>query len=95
MTRIVAIVDCYTVEPSGLGVPPYLSTYARAAFGALTHKVPHRGNTNASSEEAREVARLTAQLTSQTWRDKEENERPVCPGDILILTPYKHVANAN
>ncbi|MEV4081416.1 radical SAM protein [Nonomuraea fuscirosea] len=29
------ILDCYTVEPSGLGVPPYLSTYARAAYGAL------------------------------------------------------------
>ena len=24
MVRIAAIVDCYTVEPSGLGVPPYL-----------------------------------------------------------------------
>ena len=40
MVRIAAIVDCYTVEPSGLGVPPYLSTYARAAFGALTHAYP-------------------------------------------------------
>jgi radical SAM superfamily enzyme with C-terminal helix-hairpin-helix motif len=29
------IVDCYTVEPSGLGVPPYLSTYVPAAYGAL------------------------------------------------------------
>lgn len=29
------ILDCYTVEPSGLGVPPYLSTYARMAYGAL------------------------------------------------------------
>jgi len=35
--QVAAIVDCYTVEPSGLGVPPYLSTYARAAFGALKH----------------------------------------------------------
>jgi radical SAM superfamily enzyme with C-terminal helix-hairpin-helix motif len=33
---IAAILDCYTVEPSGLGVPPYLSTYARAAYSALT-----------------------------------------------------------
>ncbi len=40
MVRIAAILDCYTVEPSGLGVPPYLSTYARAAFGALTHAYP-------------------------------------------------------
>lgn len=35
-----AIVDCYTVEPSGLGVPPYLSTYARAAFAALKRALP-------------------------------------------------------
>src|ERR1022692_3882184 len=32
---LAAILDCYTVEPSGLGVPPYLSTYARAAYSAL------------------------------------------------------------
>jgi radical SAM superfamily enzyme with C-terminal helix-hairpin-helix motif len=38
--QIAAIVDCYTVEPSGLGVPPYLSTYARAAFGALKRAYP-------------------------------------------------------
>jgi radical SAM superfamily enzyme with C-terminal helix-hairpin-helix motif len=29
------ILDCYTVEPSGLGVPPYLSPYVREAFSAL------------------------------------------------------------
>ncbi len=29
------ILDCYTVEPSGLGVPPYLSTYVREAWSAL------------------------------------------------------------
>ncbi|MBV9449011.1 MAG: radical SAM protein [Streptosporangiaceae bacterium] len=40
MGQIAAVVDCYTVEPSGLGVPPYLSTYARAAFGALKHARP-------------------------------------------------------
>ncbi|MEV6036826.1 hypothetical protein AB0L65_37135 [Nonomuraea sp. NPDC052116] len=34
------ILDCYTVEPSGLGVPPYLSTYARAAYGALRTAQP-------------------------------------------------------
>jgi radical SAM superfamily enzyme with C-terminal helix-hairpin-helix motif len=38
--RVVAVVDCYTVEPSGLGVPPYLSTYARAAFAALKRVFP-------------------------------------------------------
>ncbi len=36
----IAILDCYTVEPSGLGVPPYLSTYVRDAFCALRRAYP-------------------------------------------------------
>ncbi|GIF45225.1 radical SAM protein [Actinoplanes xinjiangensis] len=36
------ILDCYTVEPSGLGVPPYLSTYVRQAWSALTAVGPNR-----------------------------------------------------
>ncbi|MBL7261594.1 radical SAM protein [Paractinoplanes lichenicola] len=33
---IAVILDCYTVEPSGLGVPPYLSAYVRQAWSALS-----------------------------------------------------------
>lgn len=40
MGRLAAVVDCYTVEPSGLGVPPYLSGYARQAFSALQGAYP-------------------------------------------------------
>jgi radical SAM superfamily enzyme with C-terminal helix-hairpin-helix motif len=40
MTGVTAILDCYTVEPSGLGVPPYLSTYARNAYDALVTAFP-------------------------------------------------------
>lgn len=29
------IVDCYTVEPAGLGFPPYISTYARYAYSCF------------------------------------------------------------
>lgn len=36
----VVILDCFTVEPSGLGVPPYLSTYVRSAWSALRHARP-------------------------------------------------------
>jgi radical SAM superfamily enzyme with C-terminal helix-hairpin-helix motif len=32
------IIDCYTDEPSGLGVPPYLGTYARYLYGILSKK---------------------------------------------------------
>lgn len=31
----ISIIDCYTDEPSGLGVMPYLGTYPRYIFGAL------------------------------------------------------------
>lgn len=40
MTQPVVILDCYTVEPSGLGVPPYLSTYVRTAYAALARARP-------------------------------------------------------
>jgi radical SAM superfamily enzyme with C-terminal helix-hairpin-helix motif len=32
------ILDCYTDEPAGLGVPPYLGTYPRYIFGMLKSK---------------------------------------------------------
>ena len=32
------IIDCYTDEPSGLGVPPYLSVHSRYIAGALEEK---------------------------------------------------------
>ncbi|MRG27797.1 radical SAM protein [Laceyella tengchongensis] len=35
MAKRALIFDCYTVEPAGLGVPPYLSSYVRYAFSAL------------------------------------------------------------
>jgi len=40
MSSVAAILDCYTVEPSGLGVPPYISTYARNAYSALLSALP-------------------------------------------------------
>ncbi len=37
------IIDCYTDEPSGLGVPPYLSVHSRYIAGALEEKkLPYR-----------------------------------------------------
>jgi len=37
---IVAIVDGYTDEPAGLGVPPYLGIYPRYAYGAIKKARP-------------------------------------------------------
>jgi radical SAM superfamily enzyme with C-terminal helix-hairpin-helix motif len=38
MTENYTIIDCYTDEPSGLGVPPYLGTFPRYIYGALKAK---------------------------------------------------------
>lgn len=35
-----AILDCYTDEPAGLGVPPYLGTYPRYLYGYLKKTFP-------------------------------------------------------
>jgi len=35
------ILDCYTDEPSGLGVPPYIGTYPRYIYGALRKEKPY------------------------------------------------------
>lgn len=40
MGKHVVVLDCFTVEPSGLGVPPYVSTYVRAAWDALGRAWP-------------------------------------------------------
>ncbi|MFF2331430.1 MULTISPECIES: radical SAM protein [unclassified Streptomyces] len=40
MLQPVVILDCFTVEPSGLGVPPYLSAYVRNAWSALRRARP-------------------------------------------------------
>ena len=50
--------------------------------------VPHQGNTNASPEEARQVAELVGGLTGRLWRDKDGTERPIGAADVLIVTPY-------
>jgi radical SAM superfamily enzyme with C-terminal helix-hairpin-helix motif len=40
MSTTMVILDGYTVEPSGLGVPPYLSPYVRDAYSALRKAYP-------------------------------------------------------
>ena len=39
---MIAIIDCYTDEPSGLGVPPYLGTYPRYLAGSIKDVVYFR-----------------------------------------------------
>ena len=51
-------------------------------------EVPHQGNTNASPEKARPVARLAGTLAGCSWQDRDGAVRPVGCDGILIVTPY-------
>ncbi len=50
--------------------------------------VPHEGNTNASPEEASEVAHLVRDLVGRQWQDQHGGLFPLSPADILVVTPY-------
>ena len=56
--------------------------------GLRVVEVPHEGNTNASPEEAEEVARLAATLAGCSWRDRDDAVRPIGRDGILVVTPY-------
>jgi predicted RecB family nuclease len=72
----------------GLGNQMILGEPSLSGSGLRIVKVAHQGNTNASPEEASEVARLVGRLARSTWQDKDGNRRPLGPGDVLIVTPY-------
>jgi predicted RecB family nuclease len=50
--------------------------------------VMHEGNTNASDEEAREIAQLVTELTNQDWTDAEGAATTIGTQGILVVTPY-------
>ena len=56
--------------------------------GPRVVKVAHEGNTNASPEEAAEVARLVRGLVGRQWQDKDGVRRVIGPGEVLVVTPY-------
>ena len=56
--------------------------------GLRVIEVPHQGNTNASPEEASEVARLVGELLTRRWCDKNGDQLAIGPGDLLVVTPY-------
>jgi predicted RecB family nuclease len=65
-----------------LGAGPF------SGSGLRVVEVVHEGNTNASPEEAGEVARLGELLAGCSWRDRDGAVRPVGRDGILIVTPY-------
>jgi predicted RecB family nuclease len=72
----------------GLGRQEILGEEPFSGSGLRVVEVPHEGNTNASPEEADEVARLAEMLAGYRWRDRDDTVRPIGSDGILIVTPY-------
>ena len=64
------------------GAPPF------GGAGLRVVEVAHRGNTNASPEEAGVVARIAESFVSCSWRDRRGAVHGVGGDGILIVTPY-------
>jgi uncharacterized protein len=71
-----------------LGRQEILGDAPFSGSGLRVVEVAHQGNTNASPEEAGEVARLAEMLADRSWRDRDGVVRPVGRDGILIVTPY-------
>ena len=56
--------------------------------GLRVVEVPHEGNTNASPEEAGQVALLVRDLLGREWTDMHGERLPLTAGQILVITPY-------
>jgi predicted RecB family nuclease len=72
----------------GLGRQEILDGEPLSGSGLRVVQVAHQGNTNASPEEAGEVARLAGMLAGCSWRDRDGAVRPVGFDGILVVTPY-------
>ncbi len=72
----------------GLGRQEILGSGPFSGSGLRVVEVTHEGNTNASPEEAGEVARLAELLAGCSWRDRDGAVRPVGRDGILVVTPY-------
>ena len=56
--------------------------------GLRVVEVPHEGNTNASPEEAAEVADLVARAARLPVARQGRRQQPIGPADVLVVTPY-------
>ena len=65
-----------------------LGAHSLRGAGLRVVQVPHEGNSNASPEEAAQVAGLVRGLLGCQWRDKDGAQHPIGPRDVLVITPY-------
>jgi superfamily I DNA and/or RNA helicase len=72
----------------GLERQEILGDVALRGSGLRVVEVTHEGNTNASPEEAAEVARLVRGLVGREWQDKGGVRRTIGADEVLVVTPY-------
>jgi predicted RecB family nuclease len=76
------------VEGEGLERQRVAGTDWLAGSGLRWVPVAHDGNTNASAEEADEVARIVEALVGRDWVDRAGVTRPLTPAEIVIVSPF-------
>lgn len=72
----------------GLERQTLLSDGRFTGSGVRICEVPHEGNSNASPEEAAEVARIIEELIRARWRDADNVVQPMTTEDIMVVTPF-------
>ena len=73
----------------GLERQEILGDAALRGSGLRVVEVTHEGNTNASPEEAAEVARLVRGLVGREWQDKDGARRAIGADEVLVVTPVQ------
>lgn len=98
---VTTILDAYTDEPSGLGVPPYLGTYPRYLVGALleeNERVFYLTIDDLRFLKYREIkkSKITNKKIYNLTRSKEETNKILKNSDLVVInagiqTPGKYL----
>ncbi len=72
----------------GLQHQEILASLPPRGSGLRIVEVRHEGNTNASPEEASQVAHVIRDLLAREWCDKHGEQRTLSTDQILVVTPY-------
>src|SRR3546814_20663512 len=57
--------------------------------GAFWVPVVHGGNAQIAAEEVEAIGAAIENLLQGSWTDKNSATRPIGPGDIIVVAPYK------
>ena len=94
------ILDCYTDEPAGLGVPPFIGTYPRYIYGALKNKKQEVSYVTIDDlrklDNARELKRKT-NIKQYNFSKNKDVSKILDKTDVLVIiagvhTPGKYLS---